>query len=60
MGFLKGLVFDQGVPLEVTRASVKIQMDVLDFTIFAKFIANILICGLFVDIADEDDPSFNG
>ena len=50
----------RGAHLDITRSSVQVEVKVLDLPVLGKFVCYVLLGGLFVDVGDEDDPSFNG
>lgn len=46
--------------LHVTTSPVKVEMEVLDLAVFAKFVLYGLLVGFLVDIRDGDDPALDG
>jgi len=46
--------------LDVTRAPVEIQVQVLDFAVFAKEFRQILLASFLMHVCHDDDPAFDG
>lgn len=46
--------------LDITRATIQIEMQILNLAKIAKLVRQILLAGLFVYVADDNDPSLNG
>lgn len=53
------LVYAGASHLQVARPPVQIQMDVLDLSKFGKLVVDVLLCGLFMDSGDEQDPTLD-
>jgi hypothetical protein len=49
-----------GTHLHIACAPVKVQMEILDYTIIRKFVFYVVFCGFFMNTGDEDDPPLDG
>jgi len=54
------LVLDERVPLDETRASVEVQVQVLDLAVLREVLVEIVLLRLLVHARDEDDPPLRG
>lgn len=51
---------DDRAYLDITTPSVQVEVQVLDFAVFAKLVVYGLLVGFFVDVSDDYDPAFDG
>lgn len=57
LGFFVRLIFYQRIALKIARPSIQVQMQVLDFPIFCKFVVDVLFCCFFVYTRHKKDPT---
>ena len=46
--------------LDIACPAVKVEVQIFDLTKFRKFVLNVLLGSLLVDVGDKDNPSFYG
>ena len=54
---LEFIVLYEGIPFNQTRASIRVHLNTLHFTMFHELVENIILNGFFVYSSDEKDPS---
>lgn len=52
-------IFDQDIALHVASSAVKVEMQILDVSIFGKEVCNVFFGCLFVNVCSHDDPTLD-
>lgn len=53
------LIFDKSITFGIAGFSVHVEMNAFDLSVFAEGVVNVILLTLFVEIGDNDDPSFD-
>ena len=51
--------FSEHTCLDISRPPVEVQMEIFYFTKLGEFVSHVILCRLFMDVRDQNDPSFD-